>query len=137
MSSQGCFLCLCGSMHARSTGHKYRTGIAFVWHKWVPAWVLHVSMSVIASLLCSSLTEYRIGTAKLLCSHTTMWSINAVALIFLLWWRIHHIFYTGSCLVFTPVSNPLSLYCNHFDQGSAQEFSVSQLLGSNHVLLNN
>ena len=26
--------------------------------------------------------------------------------------------YTGSCLVFTPVSNPLTLCCDHFDRGS-------------------
>ena len=30
--------------------------------------------------------------------------------------KSHH----GSCLVFTPVSNPLTLHCDHFDHGSDQ-----------------
>ena len=30
----------------------------------------------------------------------------------------HHMLVTGSSLVFTPVGNLLTLYCDHFDHGA-------------------
>ena len=44
--------------------------------------------------------------------------------------EIHHILITGSSLLFTPVSNPLTLYCDYFDCSSIHR-NVSQLLGNN------